>query len=115
MLDPEVEMEDVERTFKMVGATDSLDEEQFWSWCTSLFGDFDDDEFVEQLQELIVVSRLASKNVPPPLPPPLPGAPEPAAAIEVPKLAAEGPFADEMSRDEKLKRMWYVNVARDHC
>ena len=104
VLDPEVEMEDVERTFKMVGATDSLDEEQFWSWCTSLFGDFDDDQFVEQLQELIVVSRLASKNVPPPLP----RAPEPTAAIEVPKLT------EEMSPDEKLKRMWYV-YAREQC
>ena len=56
VLDPSLEMKDVRQTFKMVGATDSLDEDLFFDWCTSLFGDFDDDQFVEQLRDLISVS-----------------------------------------------------------
>ena len=53
MLDPALEMEDVQRTFAGVGASDSLVEEQFWQWCMSLFGDFNDVEFEAQIEELI--------------------------------------------------------------
>ena len=53
MLDPSLEMEDVQRTFAGVGASDSLEKEQFWQWCMSLFGDFNDDEFEAQIEELI--------------------------------------------------------------
>ena len=53
VLDPSLEIEDVEDTFVEIGATDSLNEEQFWSWCTSLFGDFDDDQFALQIDEML--------------------------------------------------------------
>ena len=64
-LDEQVEMEDVERTFTMVGATDSLNEERFWSWCTSLFGDFDDDQFALQILELIDLSKQLPSEIDP--------------------------------------------------
>ena len=65
VLDPEVEMEDVEKTFKMVDATDSLNEERFWLWCTSLFGDFDDDQFGQQILELIELSKQLPSEMDP--------------------------------------------------
>ena len=65
VLDPGVEMEDVERTFKMVEATDSLNEERFWLWCTSLFGDFDDDQFRQQILELIDLSKQLPSEMDP--------------------------------------------------
>ena len=65
VLDPEVEMEDVERTFKMVGATESLNEQLFSDWCTSLFGDFDDDQFSQQILELIDLSKQLPSEMDP--------------------------------------------------
>ena len=57
MLDPEVEMEDVERTFKLIGGTDTLDKDQFGLWCAQLFGDYDDVQFKQQTVELIALSK----------------------------------------------------------
>jgi len=54
MLDPTLVAEDVERTFNAVGASGSLDEEHLWLWCASVFGDFSDSEFAEQLQDMIL-------------------------------------------------------------
>ena len=62
VLDPSLEIEDVRQTFKMVGATDSLDEELFFDWCTSLFGDFDDDQFIQQMKELIEAQDQTSAS-----------------------------------------------------
>ena len=59
MLDPSLEMADVQRTFAGVGASDSLEEEQFWQWCMSLFGDFSDDEFEAQIEELMTAQSTA--------------------------------------------------------
>merc|ERR1712232_84023 len=55
-MDDSVQMADVEQTFRMVGAKESLDKEQFWEWCVNLFGDLDDYEFTEQMQDLILAS-----------------------------------------------------------
>ena len=60
VLDPGLEMEDVEDTFAAIGATDSLDEDLFFDWCTSLFGDFDDDQFALQIDELMSVAGQQS-------------------------------------------------------
>ena len=65
VLDPSLEMEDVRQTFKMVGATDSLDGELFFDWCTSLFGDFDDDQFSQQILELIDLSKQLPSEMDP--------------------------------------------------
>ena len=62
VLDPSLEIEDVRQTFKMVGATDSLDGELFFDWCTSLFGDFDDDQFIQQMKELIEAQDQTSAS-----------------------------------------------------
>merc|ERR1711865_635946 len=58
VLDPSLQMDDVEQTFIMVGASESLNEEQFWSWCVSMFGDFNEDEYVEQMQQLMGANTL---------------------------------------------------------
>ena len=63
VLDPSLEIEDVEDTFVEIGATDSLDEDLFFDWCTSLFGDFDDDQFVEQLRDLISVNQSPGAGI----------------------------------------------------
>ena len=65
VLDPGVEMQDVERTFKMVGATESLNEQLFSDWCTSLFGDFDDDQFSQQILELVELSKQLPSEMDP--------------------------------------------------
>ena len=67
MLDPALEMEDVQRTFAGVGASDSLVEEQFWQWCMSLFGDFNDVEFEAQIEELMTAQSPLHSPQPPPL------------------------------------------------
>lgn len=61
VLDDTLKAEDVERTFHAVGAGNELDEEHLWLWCANVFGDFSDDEFSEQLQELIDASRRPEK------------------------------------------------------
>ena len=55
VLDESLQIEDVLRTFKVVGAKDSLDKEHFWLWCENVFGNFDVNSYVDQLQELILV------------------------------------------------------------
>jgi hypothetical protein len=35
-----------------VGAQDALDEQQIWEWCNMLFGEFSDEDFIQQIQEL---------------------------------------------------------------
>ena len=62
VLDPSLEIEDVRQTFKMVGATDSLVEELFFDWCSNLFGDFDDDQFGQQMKELIEAQNQTSAS-----------------------------------------------------
>ena len=87
VLDPSLEMKDVEDTFVEIGATDSLDENLFFDWCTSLFGDFDDDQFVEQLRDLISVNQ------------------SPAASIS--RTLVEGAPDIEMDFLEARRREWY--------
>ena len=65
VLDPGLEMDDVEDTFLAIGATDSLDEDLFFDWCTSLFGDFDDDQFSQQILELIDLSKQLPSEMDP--------------------------------------------------
>ena len=67
MLDPSLEMEDLQRTFAGVGASDSLEKEQFWQWCLSLFGDFNDYEFEAQIEELMTAQSPPHSPHPPPL------------------------------------------------
>ena len=52
-LDPSVEKGDVEQSFELVGASEALDEQQFWQWCCNVFGQFDDVMFVQQMEELL--------------------------------------------------------------
>ena len=48
-----------------VGAKDSIHAQQFYRWCQSIFGDFDDEQFGLQIQELIVTAdrkRITEKK-----------------------------------------------------
>ena len=66
VLDPELSEEDVVSTFHSVGATDSLNEEQFGRWCEMLFSDLDNQQFVDQLTELMQardVAKAAPKQI----------------------------------------------------
>ena len=62
VLDPGLEMEDVQKTFMAIGATDSLDKEQFWQWAMYLFGDLDDVQFVGQMAELLDVAAIQNEH-----------------------------------------------------
>ena len=53
VLDPTLEVADVEGTFKAVGASGALDKEHFWKWCCNMFGDMSDDDFVTQIKQLL--------------------------------------------------------------
>ena len=50
---PSLEMEDVKRSFRMVGATESIDVQQFTVWCSRLFGDFEASHFEDQIHQLL--------------------------------------------------------------
>ena len=61
-MDPGLVLEDVQHTFSAVGASGSLDEAQFSEWCTSMFGDFEDAQFVQQIQELLSVATQQNSS-----------------------------------------------------
>ena len=61
-LDPTLVMEDVQKAFRLVGATESLDEELFWQWSINMFGDFNDTDFKDQLMDLIAANPSAEKR-----------------------------------------------------
>ena len=46
-----------------VGANDSIHAQQFYRWCQSIFGDFDDEQFGLQIQELIVTAEANRKRI----------------------------------------------------
>ena len=61
-LDPTLVMEDVQKAFRLVGATESLDEELFWEWSLNMFGDFNDTDFKDQLMDLIAANPSAERR-----------------------------------------------------
>ena len=63
VMDPSLEMSDVELTFGRIGATEALDQEMFWLWCESVFGSLSNNQYVEQLQELISISLPTIPNL----------------------------------------------------
>ena len=58
-LDPTLVMEDVRLTFDMGGATESLDEDQFWRWCESVFGELDHAQYISEIGQLVAVTIVA--------------------------------------------------------
>ena len=58
-LDPTLVMEDVRLTFDMVSATDSLNEDQFWQWCESVFGELEHAQYIAEIRDLVAVSIVA--------------------------------------------------------
>jgi hypothetical protein len=59
MLDPTFEMEDVQKTFAKVGAAETLNEQQFWKWCESVFGDLGHEQYITEMKDLISVTACS--------------------------------------------------------
>ena len=59
VLIPDMTIQDVDKTFKLVGAGDTINEDEFFVWCLKMFSNFDDEEFVYQIQHLLD-SRMTS-------------------------------------------------------
>ena len=58
MLDRTLVMEDVRLTFDMVSATDSLNGDQFWQWCESVFGELEHAQYIAEIGQLVSVTLL---------------------------------------------------------
>ena len=54
-LDPTLDRADVQNSFAEIGASESLDEQLFGLWCNNMFGDYDDEQFRNQMLELLDV------------------------------------------------------------
>lgn len=52
-LDPSLELQEVEKTFELVGAGDSMDEEKFWLWCKNIFGEVSDSAYTQEMIGLL--------------------------------------------------------------
>ena len=63
-VDPSLSMEDVEQTFDEISSGDSLTEGQLLEWCTCMFNEFTDVEYIEQMKELIKTAVKVAAEAP---------------------------------------------------
>jgi hypothetical protein len=62
--DPSLTVEDVQQTFDEISDTDSLSEDQLLEWCTCMFNEFTDVEYVQQMEELIDTAIQVAAEAP---------------------------------------------------
>ena len=63
-VDPGLSAEDVQQTFDEISDTDSLSSDQLLEWCTCMFNEFTDVEYVQQMEELIDTAIQVAAEAP---------------------------------------------------